>query len=401
MQTRSSFQRGWVEKRKRQNGWVWLMRYRIRDASKPSGWRIKAESLRNASGKKEALQLLEKRMREINESNAGNSRAAPLRSPTFSEFATGVWNQYLENRSTKPSTRCSYESMLRNYFLGAFGSIPLHQITPIEVSACFHSIKRKRLAAGYRLNLYALLRTMFEVALEHDLVLTNPVRRKLHRPEVRRVEKPTLSAEEIGRILANIPEPFQALFLCLAVTGLRIGEVLALRWMDLDWKSLEVKISQSLWRGRVVTPKTEGSATSLHLPAPVMGRLLAQFEGSPFRDPDAFIFCKADGSPQSPGYLRKQVLYPAMEVAGIQRFSRTHGFHLFRHSAASIVHGETRDLKLTQELLRHARMSTTANIYIHSKEKGAEQATETLARLLAPYCSQTAHFSASEEGLVQ
>ena len=68
------------------------------------------------------------------------------------------------------------------------------------------------------------------------------------------------------------------------------------------------------------------------------------------------MFCKRDGAPLDPNYLRKKVLYPAMDLAGIERRARSHGFHMFRHSAGSIVHAKTGDIRLAQELLGHARI---------------------------------------------
>lgn len=79
---------------------------------------------------------------------------------------------------------------------------------------------------------------------------------------------------------------------------------------------------------------------------------------------------------------------PALERAGIERGKSTHGFHLFRHSAASIVHAETRDLTLAQELLGHTRLSTTADIYTHTSG-AAEEAIETLAREIWQNCGLT------------
>jgi site-specific recombinase XerD len=98
------------------------------------------------------------------------------------------------------------------------------------------------------------------------------------------------------------------------------------------------------------------------------------------------VFCKLDGSPLDPNYLRKKVLYPAMKEAGIVPQARAHGFHVFRHSAGSIVHAKTGDLKLAQELLGHAQMSTTSDIYVHVPEKVAERATEIVAHELS--CAQ-------------
>ncbi|HTF38939.1 MAG TPA: tyrosine-type recombinase/integrase, partial [Blastocatellia bacterium] len=80
---------------------------------------------------------------------------------------------------------------------------------------------------------------------------------------------------------------------------------------------------------------------------------------------------------------------PTLKAMGIVPGANSHGFHLFRHSAASIVHEQTRDMSLAQRLLGHSRLSTTADIYAHT-ESEAEQATETLAReIMGRSCGPT------------
>jgi integrase len=105
-----------------------------------------------------------------------------------------------------------------------------------------------------------------------------------------------------------------------------------------------------------------------------------QHHKSTFTQDDDFVFARVDGSPYDPDHLRNVVLYPALERARIERSAREFGFHIFRHSAASIVHAETHDIKLAQELLGHARISTTSDIYVHVSEVVAEEAVKILAR---------------------
>jgi integrase len=91
-------------------------------------------------------------------------------------------------------------------------------------------------------------------------------------------------------------------------------------------------------------------------------------------------FC--DGTPQDPDYLRKELLQKALKAAGIEPGYRTHGFHLFRHSAGSIVHAITGDVKTTQEFFGHSRLSTTADVYTHVEKAVGEQASEALAKAI-------------------
>ena len=101
---------------------------------------------------------------------------------------------------------------------------------------------------------------------------------------------------------------------------------------------------------------------------------------SKFIRPEDYVFTKSDGSLVDPDFLRRNVLYPAMDKSGIDRGLRTHGFHIFRHTAGSIVHTATGNLKLIQEFLGHSRISTTSDIYVHVPETMTGQATEIMVK---------------------
>ena len=392
--TCSSFQKGWVERRIRKNGFVWLLRYRERDASRKDGWRIRSETLRHCEGKKEASKELERRMREVNELNNGSSRQPQV---TLAEFVQVPWALYLDNKEARPSTCYSYDCMLRRHILPEFGSMLMEQIGPMQITRFFEKLRQHKLSSHYQLNFYALLRTLFELAVKYEILPASPIRKKLHRPRSRPREKPSLTAEQILQVLGEIPTPWKPLFLCLALTGLRIGELLALRWKNVDWESKKVRITHALWRGQLERPKTEASMRVLHLPEILYKGLRVHRERSLFTAPEDFLFCRADGTACDPGFLREQVLYPALDRVGIQRSPRRYGFHLFRHSAASIVHSETGSLKLAQKQLGHAKLSTTADIYVHTNGEDQEQAAEALAKAIDPDCSLFAHERPSAE----
>ena len=370
-----SLQRGTAVLQERKSGAVWTIRYRVRDATSKSGWTQKREVLLNCRSKKDALRTLSQRVSETNIVNNSPHQATGM---TFAAFASGLWQSYLENRNVKPSTVYSYGSMLNRYLLPSFGQRRLEEITTVELTQFFTKL-RKKLAPKYALNLYALLRIMFEVATEYDLIELSPLRRKLHRPQGESEVKPALTPLQLRHIIENIADKHRPLFLLAAITGLRLGEVLALRWGSIDLVKQRLSITHSLWRNQLVKPKTEASIRTIHLPAVLVEALSLHKGDSAFIDETDFVFCKGDGSPLEPNYLRKKVLYPAMKLAGIERKARAHGFHMFRHSAGSIVHAKTGDLKLAQELLGHARISTTADIYVHVPEKLAELATELIA----------------------
>jgi integrase len=139
-------------------------------------------------------------------------------------------------------------------------------------------------------------------------------------------------------------------------------------------------IQRAVWRQLLQTPKTEASVRTLHIPRELVDVLITYKEQSKWTGEDDFMFARMDGTPYDADHLRRVVLYPAMDRCGISREKWSHGFHVFRHTAGSIVHAQTGDLKLAQELLGHSRISTTSDIYIHMPENVAAKATEILAR---------------------
>jgi site-specific recombinase XerD len=104
-------------------------------------------------------------------------------------------------------------------------------------------------------------------------------------------------------------------------------------------------------------------------------------------EPDDCVFCDAAGRPLDPAVIRKQVIYPALDRAGIPRVKRGSGLHLFRHTAASLEHQQTGSIKLAQMLLRHARLSTTANVYTHVPGAERHGVAEALREAVFPSCS--------------
>ena len=373
---RSSFQCGTTELKKRKSGDIWSIRYRVRDPNSPKGWRHKRESLPECKTEKQARKILSMRTAEINIINNNTNSTVIL----FADFVSGLWQAYLTNRQIKPSTKSSYQSLLENHALPEFGKRQLDHIRPEDITAFFCRVETEGLSNKSRLNLYGLLKLIFEVAVEYEILSANPVRCKLHRPHYKAKKKPALTAREVRRVLDSIPDEYRPLFITISLTGQRIGELLALQWSEIDFTSKRLSIKHSLWQGTLGTPKTEASERTIHLPAILSDILLEHRHRSRFTEQGDFIFCKGDGTPYDPGYLRNKVLYPALDAAGIKRSPRTHGFHLFRHSAGSIIHAITRDLKQAQELLGHAHISTTSDIYVHLDAKVAEEATELLAR---------------------
>jgi integrase len=371
MARRNSFQTGSLKEMKWKNGDTgYTIRYWVRDPGSESGWRYIRENLRGVSDK-QARKILAERLREVNECN--NNPHQQSSKFTFDDFASGLWKHYLGNKRVKPSTVYTYDSMLDKHLIPAFGTMPLSQITTMDVTD-FFSNAQKKVAPKYALNLYALLNTMFDVAVQHDLIVKSPVRRMLHRPQHEPKEKPVLSGEQVNKVIEAIPSQYQPLVVVAALTGMRVGEILALKWQDIDLDAKKLTVKHSLWRGQLGTPKTKASKKTRNLSQLLVDAFRVQQRISEFTQPDDFVFARRDGSPYDPDGVRENVLYPALNAAGIERKPRQHGFHLFRHFCGSIVYDKTGDIRLAKDALAHSRIATTSDIYVHTEEVPAEVA---------------------------
>ena len=108
-------------------------------------------------------------------------------------------------------------------------------------------------------------------------------------------------------------------------------------------------------------------------------RLLAHREASDWSRDEDFIFCRGDGRPFDSDHVREVVLYPALRAAEIKIVPRESGVHALRHSAGTILYEMTRDIELVKRFLRHTRIGTTSDIYVHPREAIAIEAVNAMA----------------------
>src|SRR5687768_14838950 len=104
------------------------------------------------------------------------------RSLTFSDFIKGRWASFQANQKLQPSTIAGYESLINRHILPAFGNLLITEITPAHMTDFFDSLEGE-LSSKTRVNLYALLNSMLEVACQYDIIQKKPLRSMLHKPK--------------------------------------------------------------------------------------------------------------------------------------------------------------------------------------------------------------------------
>ena len=164
--------------------------------------------------------------------------------------------------------------------------------------------------------------------------------------------------------MLELPIRESAMVMLAATTGLRRSELFALRWSDVSFLNLEIAVTRSCVRGRFGSVKTEASGKPVPLHPSVSDALLKWRKESLYSNDNDFLFpsLRLNGSaPLMPDMVLKKIIRPALDRAGIQ--GKVIGWHTFRHSLATNLRSMGVDVKVAQELLRHANSRTTMDLY--------------------------------------
>ena len=174
-------------------------------------------------------------------------------------------------------------------------------------------------------------------------------------------ERRFLTREELARLLDEVPPNWRALFELLAATGLRISAAIALRWSDLhlDGPTPHLRVSRAIVRGVVGAPKSRHGARLVPLPAELAATLCGRRPIS--AADDALVFPGRQGLPADVGSLRRRVLVPAAQRAGLSGV----GFHTLRHTCASLLIENGLSVLCLQRWMGHHSPAFTLETYGH------------------------------------
>jgi integrase len=213
---------------------------------------------------------------------------------------------------------------------------------------------------------------LFHHAMRYEWLDANPI--KLVRQSAKRERTPdVLELEELRLLLTKLALRERTLVLLDAATGLRVSELLALRWEDVDFKTLELRVTRSIWHQVVGDCKTEASAK------PRRWQRM-----SPYPMPNDWVFASPTmkgKQPYWPDNLMKRYIRPVARKAGIQKQV---GWHTFRHSFGTLLKANGEDVKTVQELLRHANSRITLEVYTQAVTSNKRAAQSKVVKMMVP-----------------
>lgn len=292
----------------------------------------------------------------------------------------------------RPSTATRYRDILRLHAIPQIGKVKLARLTPQQVEALLADRRAAGLAPRTVWHLRAVLRSALTDAVRSGEATRNAAS-LAHPPKVEPYHVEPMSPARAQAILAAIAGTDLEAPVSVALwTGLRQGELLGLRWQDLDLAARRLRVEVSLqYRRRefsVEPTKTAKSRRTIGLPAPVAEMLAAHRQRQVERrllvgaewdtQFDGLVFTTPFGRPLDGRYLTVK-FQRLMERAGLG----TIRFHDLRHAAATLMLASGTDLKVVSEVLGHSAISTTANVYAGVLDELKADAADRLTRLLS------------------
>jgi integrase len=235
----------------------------------------------------------------------------------------------------KPKTREDYRSLLDNHVLPAFGQRPVASVDTLAVRGWLAGLVSGGLSPSRAKHAYYALFAVLEAAIQAGALLRNPAA-GIRVPRSRRREMRFLSAVEVERLAEAVVPPCGLLVRFAAYTGLRAGELVALRVGRLDLLRGTVRVVESASEvgGRLVFGSTKTYAErTVRLPRFLRDDLAAHLAGRP-RDPDGFVFTAARGGPLRHNNFYQRIFCPALTRAGLRAQVR---FQDLRHTCAALL----------------------------------------------------------------
>ena len=268
-----------------------------------------------------------------------------------------------ERRGRKPSTRQNIESEVRVHLAPFFRDRALDAIRAEDVLDLVATLEGKGLSPKSIRNSVATLSAVLNYARapQRAWVATNPCE-GLELPAIpEATEIRFLTLDEVDALVVNArPGGFQrldrAIFLAAAMTGARKGELVALRWGDVDWTAARIRIRQNYVRGEFGTPKSKRSTRSVPMADELAGELDRLHQQSRWRADDDLVFAHpATGGPLPKTNITRR-MRAALKVAGLDT---THRFHDLRHTFGTHMAAAGVPLRTLQEWLGHRDLATT------------------------------------------
>ncbi|MFC2053502.1 tyrosine-type recombinase/integrase [Chloroflexota bacterium] len=294
--------------------------------------------------------------------------------------------------SLRPNTMRQYTHLVNNHILPRLRHIKLKDLRPDRIQWLLNIKLQEGLSERTVELIYAVLRRSLNQGLQQGLIGRNPVL-AVTKPKPKRKEMQTLTDTQVRTLLLNTKGTrFEVLYQLAVTTGLRKGEILGIRWSDLDWSKRRLHIQRQLLRipnqGLIFSePKSQTGRRVVVLGAATLEKLhdhlnLQQRErilaGERWKEND-LIFPSTIGTPMEPRNLIRH-FKKTLKESGLPAIR----FHDLRHTSATLQLQQGINPKIVQERLGHSSISLTLDTYSHVLPDMQNEVAETMDEILTP-----------------
>jgi integrase len=274
---------------------------------------------------------------------------------------------YLSNEAPDKSysTREGYKNIIKNQVIPRWSASSLSSIVAIDVENWLKALKRrdgKPASPGSKSKIRNVMSAMFSHAIRYGWATKNPI--KAVRTSSKRLKDPeTLAPEEFRRLVCELAHRERVIVMLAGSTALRRSELFGLRWENVDFEQQLVRVTHSIVRNVEGETKTPASHKPVPLPAIVIEELKQWRAASLYRSEKDFLFPSLQKNgihPIAPDMILRRHVRPALKKLGIKKHI---GWHSFRHGMSNMLRTCGVDVKVAQEMLRHANPRITMEIY--------------------------------------
>jgi integrase len=350
------------------NGKGWVIRWReLEIAPNGTSKRVLRYERLEPMSRREAAAALARKIA------ATSGRTAPVRSRvTFrtiaTEWETTVLPMY------KHSTQKHRRFMLKKHLLPRFGDKALCEITRQEIQAYVAHLIQQEYAPKSIDHVHDVLSAVLRTAVKWGHISENPAR-GVDLPKLRTVRRKwALTLPQAAALLKKLPPMERAMVGLAILSGLRRGELFALRWQDVDQESRVLTVREAVYDGVFDSPKTAAGLREIPLSDAAMRCIDEWTKRSNTVDPSALVFSTRTGKPISPNNVLRRAIFPACDTLNLPHAT----WLTFRRTYSSWSHDRGVPGKVIAQLMGHANVDTTLNVYTQVLDGALRTAVEKI-----------------------
>ena len=339
--------------------------------------------------RRKAMQVLSQKLRAI---NRGEARPQSVR--TFEDFVKNDWMPVILP-TLKYATQKHYRYMLDAHLISTFGKVQLKDLTREDLQSFLGRKLNSGLSWETVHHFKCGLSKILSAAEEWGCVTENVAQKtKLPRRQYG-TQRAVLTPVQVRDLAGTVREPARSITLLLVLTGLRVGELLALRWGNVDLNALVIRVAETVYDGHFDRPKTKRGMRTIPIGAET-AEIFAVLRPTA-ADARCLVFAKSEGKPLDRWNLLRKHLKPAAKKLGLVGVT----WHLLRHSHATMLDVVGTPIGTMQSLLGHSAPEITREIYLHAIPEEQRRAVESVERLvLGPKLDPSLISSAEVSGTV-